>query len=103
MAGLTLTPEPQPLPRDIRFSWRGHWHTFARLMDTRSFQAACPMCGKFFRIVARPDDIPPGSDKGHTVTFRADGGYLLPTLNPSLVCPYSCGFHVTITDGRATP
>jgi hypothetical protein len=76
------------------FTWRarrleaiydGHWII------------SCPICGDGIPFNGAPRDenyLP------HNVSVEPDGAL---TVSPSVVCGRGCGWHVTITKGKATP
>lgn len=77
------------------FQWHGQ--RFESIEANGIIIIGCPICGDGIPCHGLPRDemfLP------HTVSVSENGAM---TVTPSVVCPRNCGWHVTITDGEATP
>lgn len=68
-----------------------------RVIDGRTI-IACPKCGDGIVFHRELNPNPDEMWLPHELSLQADGAM---TVNPSVVCPRQCGWHVVITNGTA--
>lgn len=84
MWGRAMGSVQPPEHTHILATWQGRPVQARRNHQGRITLIKCPQCGGYASII-----------DSHEVA-ESDGKV---TIKPSLVCPYGCGWHVTITDG----
>lgn len=73
------------------FLYRGQPHILRRFVNTAEYGLTCPKCGQRGTVVLDPTE-------GHAIVSEPGRGI---SVQPSVVCPFDCGWHVLIENGEA--